>query len=474
MPYSNIDDLSERLLVRSQEAILQLDLWIQRQQQWAESDDNHDENDLEKVTDTYNLYMSQLNSLYIRSQNVRDKLNTKKKSRTNTIKYVSPSKVNMNGQSDIEDLIFEFQDITRKLNVLASSRRRCSSSKSSSSRSSSIGSFQPKPLKISLKRNKSLKEQNKKTVTFDVEEVTDLNINSVISLPGSPLRNEQSSPPMNHHLRQAKSYDTGLNSKRSIKPKKSKIDSVYDSTFKNTQRLSISLFDIDTNENDITNISDQETVISSSSLTMDEPLEIIDDQKNNLKPLRRYNSHESILSTKIRPISISKRFQIGPFRSVSTTTTSTNYDTTASNTDVKADDFYKPNLSNSTTSKDILSMYSIKNDVQNSNRGNIINNKKESNSSTSFFNKWNIFNFPLIASSEVGSKQENNTTAKHFGSQRKKQISSLSYNKANYSTMTIGPNGSMFCSPTIYEPTFSNTVSFQELHDALNTELDLA
>lgn len=104
-----LEDITERLLIRSQEAILQLDLWIQRQQR-SSICQTTDQESLDKLSQQYNQYMSQLNSLYVRSESVRDKLSKEQQRRLIT---------EDNEHQRIEDLVREFQDITLRLNELA-------------------------------------------------------------------------------------------------------------------------------------------------------------------------------------------------------------------------------------------------------------------------------------------------------------------------------------------------------------------
>lgn len=102
------------------------------------------------------------------------------------------------------------------------------------------------------------------------------------SLPCSPKKQ----PARNRTLRAAKSHDTGLN-----KSKKPSSSDTYESFFKNRQRLSLTFFDeMDDEDFD----SDQDTIILPNISTP--PHVGVTAKGAEFEPLRRYNSHESILS----------------------------------------------------------------------------------------------------------------------------------------------------------------------------------
>ena len=512
---SGLEDLSERLLIRSQEAILQLDLWIQRQQQWDGTNDaSNCEDTLEKLTDQYNLYMSQLNSLYVRSEHIRDKLNHNRL-RANK---------NKADHKNIEDLVYEFQDLTLKLNELAVSRKRNISPKKLSTRSSSIESFNLRPLKLIEKQK--MRNNLNKTVTFEFSknqlkfcnshnENNENNENNVVSLPGSPIKQKRNGIDNDNEfivkkfLRHTKSYDTGLNSsKKNSKSKKSNNDDTYNSIFKNNQRLSISFFEdyensnatdsathVDSSLNDSGNISDQATVISSSSLIEEEEFKA-EYVNNTYLPLRKYNSHESILSTRFESTnnhnktygSAFKTFNITPFLACSTTSSITinATATTATTASNRPSIFNSPGLtkiynnnsfpdrknSSRTTSKDLLSIYTNTQEIPSF----LQNQRQNKTTSSSFFDNWGFFGLvspssSSMLSSEIGKKTKNSAPAKKLCTATKR-TNNVPGTIDNCTTLTMGPNGSRFFS-TMNDPVFDNTVSVDELHTALNTELRL-
>ncbi|EJS44560.1 vac17p [Saccharomyces arboricola H-6] len=275
-----LEDITERLLIRSQEAILQLDLWIQRQQRSSVCQSSRQE-PLDKLSQQYNQYISQLNSLYVRSESVRDKLSKEQQRRLIT---------ESNEHQRIEDLVREFQDITLRLNELATAPNEASNdSPQSQSTRGSLDSFQPRPLKIIERQRVCVvtpSKPPKKSVGFNP--INDVDCPSKTnSLPCSPKKQ----PGKNRTLRAAKSHDTGLN-----KSKKPSSTDAYESFFKNKQRLSLTFFD----EMDDTDIdSDQDTIILPNISTP--PCIDMVDKGAEFEPLRRYNSHESILSNKPAP-----------------------------------------------------------------------------------------------------------------------------------------------------------------------------
>lgn len=275
-----LEDITERLLIRSQEAILQLDLWIQRQQRSSVCQTT-DQESLDKLSQQYNQYMSQLNSLYVRSESVRDKLSKEQQRRLIT---------EDNENQRIEDLVREFQDITLRLNQLATVPNKASDdSPQSQSTRSSLESFQPRPLKIIERQRLCMvtpSKPPKKSVGFNP--INDVDCPSKTnSLPCSPKKQTAK----NRTLRAAKSHDTGLN-----KRKNPSSSDAYESFFKNRQRLSLTFFDeMDDEDFD----SDQDTIILPNISTP--PHMDVTAKGAEFEPLRRYNSHESILSNKPIP-----------------------------------------------------------------------------------------------------------------------------------------------------------------------------
>lgn len=286
----SLDDISERLFIRSQEAILQLELWIRRQQYMSEIEH---ETSRDRLADQYNLYMAQLNSLCVRSEYVRDKLNAG---------HQNPKPPIVNEQNYIEDLVYEFQDITLKLNDLAQNQKE-QLTPSSKYSTGSTSSFQPRPLKITERyradvrttRQSPIKTNGKiRNVNFVEESLPDTSgLSKCTSLPGSPLKMRSPDRP----LRIAKSYDTGLSSNSKAKLKKQKEEEKL-AVFKGNQRLSITFCDDVEEESD--SASDQNTVISTSPIPPSYPIGC--DTEGDKPPLRRCNSHDSVLSAKVRPI----------------------------------------------------------------------------------------------------------------------------------------------------------------------------
>ncbi|CCE63491.1 hypothetical protein TPHA_0E04020 [Tetrapisispora phaffii CBS 4417] len=533
---SNLEELSEKLLIRSQEAILQLDLWILRQQQQHNDhrfgtatdtgNKTKDSNEaLNALRSTYDLYMSQLNSLYVRSEFIRDKLNSEKN---------NVNKFNLDHRN-IEELVFEFQNIREKLNQLAaSSKLDKHSPPKTSTRSSSMESMNLKPLKVVAKHEKRMSKElelknKEKSVTFGKETRISLTTNGI----GGKLMikdDSDASPQLIDKkykvLRNAISYDTGLNSKsksnkRSNREYRKKNDAAYDSLFKNKQRFSISLFEdyVDTTTNTnynefnptvdasintelIENNSDQETVISSSHLPCitNEPLDdyilsnsIQLDKNNNSgnnegkkSHLRRCNSHESILSTKLENTfyknvgsNFYDRFIFSSFYRptvASVSTTSTNIEPFLS--DGKNE---SPNknlqlpLTSSTrgvTSRELLSKFADKPEQLKA------PTTSNSNSSKYFFENWGLFSSMSssstfhrkntsgsnIISSEVGKKLCDRSTG----------IKVTSINTQNaYTFPFIRSNSHDITKQNITNPIIKERVSYNELHDALNTEIKL-
>lgn len=420
-----LEDLSERLLTRSQEAILQLELWIQRQQHLRELEDSS----IDKLGNQYNVYIAQLKSLCVRSEYVRDKLNKERERRMSII----------NDRKYIEDLVFEFQDITVKLNELAQSQSIDSTPSSKSTRSS-LGSFQPRPLKLTERHGpnvKALREsplKNKsviKSVKFSgLHDSKEEAVSKCLSLPGSPVR--VTGP--TRSIRMAKSYDTGLNSKNT---KKSKGSRDYDvpSIFRENQRLSITVFD-DFDE-DADSTSDQDTVIS---------LVPADDGKG--LPLRRFNSHESILSTKVQPISSLPLFS-------SFLLPSSNRPSMKSVRVSSAPVFSK--TSAPASSRDLLSTF-----VTRPGKASNATGIKQENK-LGFFANWNFFKGPSSASHDIRATKQ------------KASASRPESNSADCRSKTLEKMAPRRFSPRspVKAPVFDSLISYEDLREALSTEIIL-
>lgn len=423
----NLDEISERLFIRSQEAVLQLELWIRRQQRLGEIEH---ENYGDKLADQYNLYMAQLNSLCVRSEYVRDKMNKG---------YYRGSSV-VNEQTYIEDLVYEFQDLTMKLNELAQKQREhCTPSSKCSSNSDD--SFRPRPLKIierhradvNATRQSPIKDKKRKNVNFSQMVHEDNSCPSrCTSLPGSPVRLISPTKP----LRVAKSYDTGLNPRAKLK--KQREDELL-SFFKDNQRLSITFCD-DIDE-DSDSASDQNTVISSSP-----PCE------NGFKPLRRYNSYDSILSNKVQPISSAK---CPTFLSMPTANRPSMKSVTVSSAPVIS------KAKNRASSKELLSLFISDTQKQETKA------KANTRSATNSF--WSLFKMP-----DQKSKAKNTLREPHRNllpeSNKERTYSRGVYSSC--SRLVVGSHQSTIL-PAVSQCMVDESMMYEELQEALNTELIL-
>lgn len=424
-----LEDISERLLTRSQEAILQLEIWIRRQQHLRELEDDS----IDRLGDQYNIYIAQLNSLCIRSEYVRDKLNKERERRLSLI----------NDRKYIENLVLEFQDITVKLNELAHCRSSHSTPCSKSTRSS-LDSFQPRPLKLTERLGSNIREPNesplkRKPPVKNVEFATiPESLNSkCLSLPGSPMKETTTEK----SIRMAKSYDTGL------RPKKKKASTgdrgkEISAFFKENQRLSISFFGEYDDETD--SISDQDTVISVSPACPPKGF-----------PLRRYNSHESILSTKIEPVKFEKGYSsfLLPVSSrPSMTSARVSSATVFSRTTGPG------------SSKDLLSTF-----IAGHNEAPMISGKNQEPKPSSFFSRWNLFGSSLIpdqakVNENAGAEKQRSSAFKFRAQQPCFQGSS---SLAAVSSANLTP-------PRSKIPIFDSLISYEDLRDALDTELILS
>lgn len=426
----NLDEISERLFIRSQEAVLQLELWIRRQQRLSEIEHEYS---ADKLADQYNLYMAQLNSLCVRSEYVRDKLN----------KGCNHGMSTVNQETYVEDLVYEFQDLTLKLNELAHKQKEhCTPSSKSSN--GSEDSFRPRPLKIierhradvNATRQSPIKENKKvKNVNFSQHDLEDASCPCrCTSLPGSPVRIVSPAKP----LRVAKSYDTGLNPNARAKLKKQRENEML-SFFKENQRLSITF--CDGGDDDSDSVSDQNTVISSSP-----PCE------STFKPLRRYNSYDSILSSKGQPIPSTK----GPaFLSV----------LTANRPSMKSDMVSSAPVISRTrskaSSKDLLSLF-----VSNT-QGQEVRGKMSSKFPTNSF--WSIFKISSQKPKEINTPLDSKRKLTPHANEVR------TYPRGVYSScsrLVVGSQQSRIL-PAMSQPINSGSLMYDELQEALNTELIL-
>ncbi|GHM92439.1 vacuole-specific Myo2p myosin receptor [Saccharomyces cerevisiae] len=418
-----LEDITERLLIRSQEAILQLDLWIQRQQR-SSICQTTDQESLDKLSQQYNQYMSQLNSLYVRSESVRDKLNKEQQRRLIT---------EDNEHQRIEDLVREFQDITLRLNELATVPNEASNdSPQSQSTRSSLGSFQPRPLKIIERQRLCMvtpSKPPKKSVGFNPINEVDCP-SKTNSLPCSPKKQ----PARNRTLRAAKSHDTGLN-----KSKKPSSSDAYESFFKNRQRLSLTFFDeMDDEDFD----SDQDTIILPNISTP--PHVGVPAKGAEFEPLRRYNSHESILSNKPAP---SKSLNLGNFSASFFKPSNPTFGTSISNVQVNCHPTVAATMAPSRngpripSSKALLSSFIARSDTH---------TVKENNTNLKHASFMDKFNSSL---STISESFQSKRGRKNKG-MNEERISNLNHNVAQEQKNNM-----------------DISVSIEELQDALNTEL---
>ncbi|CAR29074.1 ZYRO0F18502p [Zygosaccharomyces rouxii] len=448
----SLDDISERLFIRSQEAVLQLELWIRRQQHLSEIEHEHAR---DKIADQYNLYMAQLNSLCVRSEYVRDKLNAGYQNRKPPI---------VNEQNYIEDLVYEFQDITVKLNELAQNQKE-QVTPSSKHSNGSVNSFQPRPLKITERyrtdigatRQSPTRINGKlKNVNFVEESLPELFCPSkCTSLPGSPLKMRSPDRLPDRPLRVAKSYDTGLNPNSRAKLKKQKEEEML-SVFKENQRLSITFCDDIDEGSD--SASDQNTVISTSPIPPSHPIQY--DVQSEKPPLRRYNSHDSVLSTKVQPISSAK---CPTFLTIPTANRPSMKSVTVSSAPIIS------STGGKASSKDLLSSFiSNTQDYDKKARNDNGNNNRFSSNLI-----WNLFK-------QKSQKNRNPTPLRvpqqDVTSERKEnQLLTTSHPSGVYSScsrLLVKNQNSSIISPTRQRITNGNTM-YDELQEALDTELVL-
>ncbi|KAL3234235.1 vacuole-related protein 17 [Nakaseomyces bracarensis] len=317
---ASLEDITERLLLRSTEAIEQLDDWIAQQDR-----SKYGLGDVDELDAKYNEFMDQLNSLFIRSQYIKDKIKHERNQKRNSV---------VAKKNCLDNLLLEFKDITLSLNEIAEKQKDIFGddlqeykSPQSTSTKSSMDSFEPKPLKI-IKRTSVVPEiatiqspPKKKIISFHPIQ-DNMSVTDYTSMPSSPMKRTRatfSSPKKSLHP--AKSFDTGLGHSRP----KSKDVSDFDRFFKDRQRLSLtfgnnSINDGEDNESDC--YSDEETVIFSSNVPIAE-----NEEKDGAQQLRRCNSHESVLSVNHRYMptnNISKK-RFYPLETISQNSSSRNF-----------------------------------------------------------------------------------------------------------------------------------------------------
>lgn len=456
-----LHEISQKLLVRSQEAILQLDLYIQRQQRLYEYEtlDQPDNGLLTKLQE-YQTCLAQLNSLHIRSEHLRDRIAS------------TDHRASQDGDS-IGHLVTEFQKITTKLNELAATQDRAYQSPGSQS-TKSVSSFEPKPLKILERTKLQHPTSPTKRVATPPKKIAPLRKNPPFdkkvmfsghskstSLPGSPSMAASSpvSIQQERFPRHAKSCDAGLN-----KQQRRRQDSDNRlNFFKENQRLSISFFD-----DEIDYSSDEDTVISVS------PPETTSFKGfPKAEPLRRYNSHESVLSRKeVLPAASPARagwFSLWAGRnnkpkpmaeSVSINDKPV-YSTAA---------LLRSHSKTTETSKDLLAQFVSAAPKQKKQTTSWFGPAEEPK--RSIFSGWKLFNNSVLVTSETGLQGSNSKpSAKRIGAVAPAKRVPLGQRKTHLpsSSLIMGPNGSRFVSPP-NEPVLNNKVSYDALHEALCTE----
>lgn len=368
----NVENITDQLLKRSQDAIWQLECWIKKQENDVNNNNStsipntvEDPHTIKEAKHKQQQYVKQLKSLQRRSLYLKHNIHSTSNETTPIIPDVatfdqqSCNKNNRNSvqsvQSDVsymENLVFEFKDLTLKLNELAQARKSVKlttnsttdgdTSRSSSSSSSSDDSLELKPLRIISRQNihNTLASTSTQCNNTDNEiiDATSSPCNEtsqtpssysqtpkrkrllMSSLPSSPIRSKsndkvQSPDTPQHKLRNYKSYHDGLiNNKTKNNTTRQQIHN----PFNNNNRLSLALFqnmkniDEDYNGNNVI-YSDDELEFVADDDTQDEldqntVLSSYDNGNKYLKtpiltpkidkfpPLQRSNSHESIFS----------------------------------------------------------------------------------------------------------------------------------------------------------------------------------
>lgn len=569
----NLIDITDKLVIKSKESILQLDLKLQQKKRNQEiyysnnNDDDKDNTDIDSDNDEYVLFIAQLNSLHIRSKYIRDKL---KSSNGLNKSNATTSLIIDNPNEYVKHLVYEYKDITNKLNTFARNNLTISDSISNNSKSpssqSSNESFQPKPLRIySRQRDSLLLESFNVTSTSPIGESSitnntyatsitgyDRRLSCHNSLPNSPIKqicqqHNSFNTLTDKFLRSSKSYNDGLNPNKIIdkrKKKRSKEEDEYQKLFKQKNRLSLSLVgyeqDIEQNLTSTTkndpqasfinaNIvsdyeSDQDTIMQCNSPLFDNysKKQLIQQEEPEIfEPLRRYNSHESILSTK-NSMLLNRKSKPLKFSLFST---NLNNPTIASSKNVQVNsnpifasttvnDMYSnmnhvhSTLHHSTSQKmrstDLLQ--SVMKDMNNNSTENALKYKHENKpkTKTSFFDNWNVFNkYSMTLTSEVAKNDLNNinsinsTKANHIQTFRKQLsddtvvISTIISSKPNSKSKLQRINNNNIHSISQHNNSNENTkkysytnpqngmienqrnVKFSDLHDALDTELIL-
>ena len=494
---ATLQDISDRLLVRAQEATLQLDVWIQQQKRFCELSGLNTED----LCKNRALYISQLNSLYVRSKEIGDKL----RSGENWSRFSFQDE-----GAYIEELVYEFRDITLKLNELAS-LRRIQGSPSSQTSQYTCSSFKPRPFKISARHNSS---------SLEIDEKLDSPTKGKSNIRGASLRYppeitlkdpvgktctdswktnqlplEHQSTPIkrsNTIICPAKKQDEVLlihDSKAQTK------HSVYQRLFKNKNRISLSLtnteIDVDSSDtscydnddNTLNYDSDDDQVISSERGTA---VAVKESQKfvsKTYTSLRRYNSHESLLSIKgaIKPKyqSPTKLPFFGATRKVTPTvgrvqgTCSPVFtiSTLGGSASAEASPQRRNAIHKTIKSKELL-LFSLGDISQHGEKCNAYSKTKQQ-SSSSFLDTF----ARLILTSEVGHSEAAIQVSKrsvHRSRQpsSKNELETLTVTNVDESNSSSHRrNMTVNCLDTESSPVISDNIRYGDLQEALNTEL---
>ncbi|CAH01065.1 Vac17p [Kluyveromyces lactis] len=453
--------VAERLVIRCNEAVMQLELSIQRKM--CEFDPNNSHCFIQ--VQEYYSFLARLSSLKLRAEHVQESLRHQRK---------DPNDVCIEYET-LEKLIYEFQDITMSLNEVARAYQsptksaRSGSSKESSviplktlkiierNRDSLIGTS---PMKKSLSQLKK-EEHNqslpaKRNVRFQEDDLDILHhlhsVKRANSLPGSPMPDTLLESQMfsreHKTLRMAKSYDVGLNGRA-----KKNADWEF---FKNKNRLSLSVFD-DVN----TDASDEETVISVSPPNISYYLSQNEDQYPS-KQVRRCNSHESILSRKILSPSTPANLIMRPtYQSVWQKKAIVTKPTISCST---SNSTASPTIGSPHLSKDMLSQF-VTAPPSKKYRG-WFSSSNSTPFASSIFQKW--FNSDSLVTKEIGNPDNSSpSSGRPIVENRQRHSSSNSYS----TSIVIGPNGAKFIRG-LNDPLVTCTVSYNELQEALNTEFN--
>ncbi|SCU94942.1 LAMI_0F00276g1_1 [Lachancea mirantina] len=438
--------LSQRLLTRSEAALSKLDASFQERKKVSVSNSTL----VEKSQDlcrTYQQCISQLNSLCIEAQHLR-----------NQIEHQQPSS-HEGSDMIFMQLVCSFHTIAQKLDDLTTvtennSPRSCSNA--------SPSSFQPRPLKILQRRqaftspsNTSPTKKAHKCVSLEKREASSISLRAdkpgekrSASLPGSPPgisnSNQLSNSPI---LRTAKSCGNDLN-KRKLK------SSNHLNFFKNRQRLSISFFDKDDYS------SDDETMISSS------PRSNLCDPPEKFYRLRKCNSHESFLSTK-KNGALKYTYPIKPITDLvmkhpsnaSIELSRVDHDSVKGN----RQSLYRDRNANS---RSILAKFAqVQNQGSRESWASYVKRKKKELRET-----FSALNTNMQVTAETGEARNSTFSPPRATFFRHKNKRSQALTGSHHTTIMLGPNGSKFVTGNS-APRISASFCSNELKEAIETDI---